>query len=176
MRCFTCARRSNFRSRRSLIRWLSDPPLTPLQQAAVDYREDLAQRLENAEKNEHVRMPGLDADSVVDVLSDRKIKAAMASGQFDSLSGKGRPLDPFRPVGDILVNANVVPPWVEKIRELDAALLAASSEVASRNNGIDLEPLLKKLNDGIRECNKCAPPQLQRSLITAEYFRRRSKT
>ena len=64
-------------------------------------------------------------------LVDRKIREAMAEGEFDNLSGKGAPIDltenPFedpdwRTAHRLLRNAGFAPAWIEDRKDIEAAI------------------------------------------------------
>jgi len=157
----------------------SDRPMTPLQRAALDAREDLAARLEASEHNEHATSPGTSLETVIDVLSDRRIRAAMRDGVFDGLAGAGKPLDPRRAVGDVVATAgpDAVPRWVDLARKVDAAVMKARSARGSQEGGGNLaQPplhwkeeaaLVASVNALVAEHNRACPPPLQRPRVTA---------
>lgn len=124
-------------------------------------------RLANAEGNEHISSPGTDVESVMDVIADRKIRQAMASGHFDDLKKRGQPLDPARPVGDIVANANVVPPWVEVGRELDQFII----QTRGQGRVVGLAEAVVAANGLVARYNGSCPPQLQRRKYTEEDLR-----
>jgi hypothetical protein len=73
-------------------------------------------------------------------LAENRIEEAIASGEFDDLPGKGRPLDLAeyfaRPAAEragaaLLKNANVVPPEVQLLKEI-ARLEEAIAEAKDR--------------------------------------------
>ena len=64
-------------------------------------------------------------------IAERKIREAMAEGEFDHLDGTGEPLDlnenPFqdpslRMAHHILKNNGFAPAWIEESREIDAEI------------------------------------------------------
>jgi len=124
-------------------------------------------RLANAEDNEHISSPGTDVESVMDVIADRRIREAMASGHFDNLENGGQPLDPARPVGDIMANANVVPPWVEVGRELDQFVV----QTRGIRRAVGLAEAMAAANFLVARFNESCPPQLQRPKYTEEDLR-----
>ena len=72
-------------------------------------------------------------------LIDKKIREAMAQGEFDDLSGKGQPIDlsenPFedpdwRMAHRMLRNAGFAPAWIEERKDIDNELEAARTIVA----------------------------------------------
>src|SRR5262249_12030657 len=84
-------------------------------------------------------------------IAERKIREAMAQGEFDHLAGRGKPLDleenPFedpslRMGHRLLRNNGFAPAWIEEAkdlqREIDAALLAPGSGEAFRARVEDL--------------------------------------
>ncbi len=156
------------------LRTLSSPsskkPLTPLQQAALDAREeedrrrDLAERLRNSEQNEHISQPGMDLESAIDVIADQKIRKAMgASGVFSELSHRrGQKLDERRPVGDVMGTAGVVPPWLEERKRIDDAVAAI------RTAGKLSDEALAELRAVQRKYNRSCPPQFQQPLSSRE--------
>ena len=133
-----------------------DKPLTPLQQAALDYREDLRQRLENAEQNEHVESPlgPSNLTSVMEVVAEEKIKAAQRTGHFQGLKGEGKKLDESRPVGDILKNAGFLPPWLELRKSIEARIASAKRSKLSPT-------AVEELNADIKRMNLAAPGPMQ---------------
>jgi DnaJ family protein C protein 28 len=67
-------------------------------------------------------------------LIDRKIREAMAAGEFDNLAGTGKPLDlsenpyedpDWRTAHRLLRNAGFAPSWIEERKDIDAELEAA---------------------------------------------------
>ena len=72
-------------------------------------------------------------------LIDRKIREAMADGEFDDLPGKGEPIDlaenPFadpdwRMAHRMLRNAGFAPAWIEERKDIEAEIKAARSTLA----------------------------------------------
>lgn len=72
-------------------------------------------------------------------LIDRKIREAMAEGEFDDLSGKGEPIDlaenPFadpdwRMAHRMLRNAGFAPAWIEERKDIEADIQAAKNTLA----------------------------------------------
>src|SRR5215471_19134529 len=66
-----------------------------------------------------------------DSLVDKKIREAMAAGEFENLSGAGKPIDlsenPFedpdwRQAHRLLRNAGFAPSWIEERKDIDASL------------------------------------------------------
>lgn len=71
-------------------------------------------------------------------LIDQKIREAMEEGEFDNLSGQGKPIDlnvnPFedpdwRTAHRLLRNAGFAPGWIEELKDIDAELGVARSEL-----------------------------------------------
>jgi hypothetical protein len=67
-------------------------------------------------------------------LIDRKIREAMAAGEFDNLAGTGEPIDlsenpyedpAWRTAHRMLRNAGFAPSWIEERKDIDAELEAA---------------------------------------------------
>lgn len=112
-------------------------------------------------------------------IAERKIREAMEEGLFDNLPGKGKPLDldddPLTPahlriVHHVLKNANVVPEWVLREREIETAKQAATDFLArweaDRAAGVARDPaharaeyhaLMRKANDLILKFNVVNP-------------------
>jgi DnaJ homolog subfamily C member 28 len=76
-----------------------------------------------------IRMKGWES------LIDKKIREAMTRGEFDDLSGKGKPIDlsenPFddpdwRMAHRMLRNAGFAPAWIEERKDIDSELEAGS--------------------------------------------------
>src|SRR5512132_3825575 len=72
-------------------------------------------------------------------LIDKKIREAMERGEFDSLSGKGEPMDlsenpyedpDWRTAHRMLRNAGFAPSWIEERKDIDAELAVARSDLA----------------------------------------------
>lgn len=72
-------------------------------------------------------------------LIDRKIREAMAEGEFDDLSGKGEPIDldenPFedpdwRMAHRMLRNAGFAPAWIEERKDIEAEIALARTTLA----------------------------------------------
>ena len=137
-------------------------PLTPLAQAALDAREELAARVANAEANEHIAAPGVDLDSAIDIMSDRAIRSAQAAGEFDHVRRPGERLDERRLVGDIEGTAGVVAPWVQQQQEIERRTEALRAAGAASER----DPGLLELNEAIRAFNRTCPPPFQRPLAT----------
>ncbi len=77
---------------------------------------------------------------LMDWIAEERIKAAMESGQFDDLPGKGRPLrldenphepEDWRIAFHILRNSGVQLPWIETARQIESELEGARQEAAS---------------------------------------------
>jgi hypothetical protein len=153
-------------------------PKTPLQQAAIDYKEmisfaqgrqsldndmvDLALRVDSAERNEGASSPGVDVDSIIDVIADRKIKAAMANGEFSGICRPGQMLDNQRAVGDVLSNANMVPLWIEMSQEI-------SEKIKEMNHHDSATAYyVAEINILTSKYNRICPPQFQKMLTTVE--------
>mmetsp|Transcript_72222 Transcript_72222/g.145308 ORF Transcript_72222/g.145308 Transcript_72222/m.145308 type:complete len:198 (+) Transcript_72222:356-949(+) len=156
---------------------LPEKTLTPLQQAALDAREqeiqrrrdDLALRVRNSEENEHVEAPSSTVESAIEVIADTRIRKAMAEGAFDCLGHrKGQLLDPRRAVGDIEANAGVAPPWVEKQKNLAAAVEAAGRTAGNGQHISDEDFLALQVMQ--REYNRGCPPQFQQPALTREFL------
>ena len=146
-------------------------PLTPLQQAALDAREaeeerrSLAERLRNAEENEHISAPGTDLDGAIDIIADERIRKAMGDGAFDDLSHRrGQRLDERRAVGDVMANAGVVPPWVNEQRNLAEATDALRARGSANVSDAEVE----QLRSATRAFNRSCPPPFQRPLPSRE--------
>lgn len=112
-------------------------------------------------------------------VAERKIREAMDEGLFDNLPGKGKPLilddDPLTPahlrmVHHVLKNANVVPEWILREREIEAAKQAAADFLAKceadRAQGVPRDPsrarseyqdLMRAANDLILKFNLVNP-------------------
>src|SRR5881394_861789 len=67
-------------------------------------------------------------------LIDKKIREAMAAGEFDNLAGTGQPIDlsenpyedpDWRTAHRLLRNAGFAPSWIEERKDIDAELQAA---------------------------------------------------
>ena len=146
-------------------------PLTPLAQAALDAREELAARVANAEANEHIAAPGVDLDSAIDIMSDRAIRQAQAAGDFAHVRRPGKRLDERRLVGDIEGNAGVVAPWVQQQHEIErrTEALRSASAVSESDAG------LLELNEAIRAFNRICPPPFQRPLVTPASLAKRAE-
>src|SRR5262245_43457259 len=74
-------------------------------------------------------------------VAERKIREAMAEGDFDNLAGKGKPLDleenPFedpslRMGNRLLRNNGFAPAWVEEAKDLEREIEAARRELGRR--------------------------------------------
>ena len=72
-------------------------------------------------------------------LIDRKIREAMAEGEFDDLSGKGEPIDltenPFenpdwRMAHRMLRQAGFAPAWIEERKDIESEIAVAKSTLA----------------------------------------------
>ena len=72
-------------------------------------------------------------------LIDRKIREAMAEGEFDDLSGKGEPIDltenPFenpdwRMAHRMLRQAGFAPAWIEERKDIESEIAVARSTLA----------------------------------------------
>lgn len=112
-------------------------------------------------------------------IAERKIKEAIEEGLFDNLPGKGKPLelddDPLTPphlrvVHHVLKNANVVPEWILREREIERAkqatldflarweAKAASGNAQDRAKArADYERLMRAANDLILKFNLVNP-------------------
>lgn len=71
-----------------------------------------------------------DFRGVLELIAERKIEEAMREGAFDDLPGKGKPLPlqeewfvppEWRPAIRLLKSAEVLPEWLQKAKELEAA-------------------------------------------------------
>jgi DnaJ homolog subfamily C member 28 len=71
-------------------------------------------------------------------LIDQKIREAMEQGEFDNLSGQGKPIDlsvnPFedpdwRTAHRLLRNAGFAPGWIEELKDIDVELGVARREL-----------------------------------------------
>lgn len=78
---------------------------------------------------------------------EERIEAAMHSGEFDSLAGRGRPLniddDPHTPPEErlarhIMQNAGVKPAWVELADEIQSQLTAARQALVLASDRLPL--------------------------------------
>lgn len=95
---------------------------------------------------------------------DEIYQDALARGTFDDLPGKGKPQnidsDPYAgpdaELYKILQEANVLPDWLERRKEIVATL----AWVRDNPGAPDLVERVAKLNEQIRAHNKLAPPQL----------------
>ena len=72
-------------------------------------------------------------------LTEKKLREAIESGEFDDLPGKGEPIDleenPFedpdlRVVHRLLRNAGFAPAWIEERKDIDAELEAARTKLS----------------------------------------------
>jgi hypothetical protein len=86
-----------------------------------------------------------------DKLVEEKIRQAMADGEFDNLSGKGKPLDldayfaapeDTRLAFSMLKNAGFIPEQMELLKEVDSLKAALD-----KNPGEDEKKLIKKKID-----------------------------
>ncbi len=77
---------------------------------------------------------------LMDWIAEERIKAAMESGEFDDLPGKGKPLrldenphepEDWRIAFHILRNSGVQLPWIETARQIESDLESARQEAAS---------------------------------------------
>lgn len=71
-------------------------------------------------------------------LTEKKLREAIESGEFDDLPGKGEPIDlrenPFedpdlRTVHRLLRNAGFAPAWIEERKDIDAELATAQTKL-----------------------------------------------
>jgi DnaJ family protein C protein 28 len=85
-------------------------------------------------------------------LVDRKIREAMAQGEFEDLSGRGQPIDltenpyedpEWRTAHRMLRNAGFAPAWIEDRKDLEAEIESARKTLARvwvvRQNARDTE-------------------------------------
>jgi DnaJ homolog subfamily C member 28 len=72
-------------------------------------------------------------------LTEKKLREAIESGEFDDLPGKGEPIDlrenPFedpdlRTVHRLLRNAGFAPAWIEERKDIDAEFEAAQTKLS----------------------------------------------
>lgn len=72
-------------------------------------------------------------------LTEKKLREAIESGEFDDLPGKGEPIDlqenPFedpdlRVVHRLLRNAGFAPAWIEERKDIDAELESAQAKLS----------------------------------------------
>jgi len=72
-------------------------------------------------------------------LVDKKIREAIAQGEFDDLSGKGEPIDlsenpyedpEWRQAHRMLRNAGFAPAWIEERKDIEAEVAAARTILA----------------------------------------------
>jgi DnaJ homolog subfamily C member 28 len=72
-------------------------------------------------------------------LTEKKLREAIESGEFDDLPGKGEPIDlkenPFedpdlRTVHRLLRNAGFAPAWIEERKDIDAEFEAARTKLS----------------------------------------------
>ena len=72
-------------------------------------------------------------------LTEKRLREAIESGEFDDLPGKGEPIDlqenPFedpdlRVVHRLLRNAGFAPAWIEERKDIDAQLVAARTKLS----------------------------------------------
>ena len=89
---------------------------------------------------------------------DEKIKEAIARGEFDNLSGKGRPLDldayfatpeHLRMCYSILKNADVIPEEVELLRQIERL----KESLVSSTDRIDKKALRQQLSEKLTNLN-----------------------
>jgi DnaJ family protein C protein 28 len=121
---------------------------------------------------------------------EERIQNAMHAGEFDSLPGRGRPMeikdDPLAPPEErlsrhIMQNAGVKPAWVELADEIQKEIEAAQSALARAADQIhpgDLawaraverfERQVDEVNQLIKRYNLMVPnPRLARSLLDPE--------
>jgi DnaJ homolog subfamily C member 28 len=71
-------------------------------------------------------------------MAEKRLREAIANGEFDNLPGKGEPVDlrenPFedpdlRLVHRLLRNAGFAPAWIEERKEIDASFAAAQTQL-----------------------------------------------
>jgi DnaJ-like protein len=86
--------------------------------------------------------------------ADEKIKAAIAAGEFDNLSGKGKPLDldayfatpeHLRMSYSILKNADVIPEEMELLREIENL----KKSLESSTTGTEEKSFRRQLSDKV---------------------------
>ncbi|MDD5543032.1 MAG: DUF1992 domain-containing protein [Acidobacteriia bacterium] len=102
-------------------------------------------------------------------IAEQKIREAMENGEFDNLPGRGQPLDlesyfalpeDLRMAYSILKNANVLPPEVELLKEINS-LREKSAKCPDKTKRHDLEKQL-------------ADRQLKLDLLV-EHYRRKQR-
>jgi DnaJ family protein C protein 28 len=127
--------------------------------------------------------------------AEERIEAAIQSGEFDALAGRGRPLrletDPLAPADErlarhIMQNAGVKPAWVELADEIQAHLSAAREDLLRAVSRLspdhpDLENAIKRFDRRVAEINALIKrynllipnPRLARVLVDAAGERKR---
>lgn len=104
-------------------------------------------------------------------MARNKIDQAIRSGEWDNLPGKGKPLqleddsdvpEHLRLANKVLRDANVTPPWIDELRELNEHRLqvlalrektfAKARDIRSRNE--EITPLLQQWQDAMQIYNK----------------------
>ena len=89
---------------------------------------------------------------------DEKIKEAIATGEFDNLPGKGKPLDldayfatpeHLRMVYSILKNADIIPEEMELLRQIESLKQSLESSTAE----IEQKALRQRLSDKLTSFN-----------------------
>ena len=104
-------------------------------------------------------------------IAREKIEEKLRSGEWDNLPGKGKPLqleddsdvpEHLRLANKVLRDANVTPPWIDELRELDEHRLqvlalrerafAKARDIRSRNE--EISPLLQQWQDAMLKFNK----------------------
>ena len=127
--------------------------------------------------------------------AEERIEAAIQAGEFDTLTGRGRPLeletDPLTPPEErlarhIMQNAGVKPAWVELADEIQGHISAAREDLLYAADRLATDPpqfdravkrfdhRVHEINDLIKRYNLMIPhPRLARGLVDAASERQR---